>query len=75
LVDTHGLLRTVVVHAANISDREGGHLVFNTLGQNWLRLQHIWADQGSTGALRAWAAQTHGRTLAVVYPSWRQLAR
>lgn len=40
LVDTLGVWLTVVVHAANVPDREGG---FNTLGQNWPRWQLVWA--------------------------------
>jgi putative transposase len=75
LVDTHGFLLTVVVHAANLSDREGARLVLDALGPNFPRLQHIWADQGYTGSLKLWAAEHHRLTLEVVYPPWRQLAR
>jgi putative transposase len=75
LVDTQGFLLAVVVHAANIPDRQGGTLVVNTLDGALPRLAHIWADQGYTGALLAATAQEHGVTLEVVYPAFRQLQR
>jgi putative transposase len=75
LVDTQGFLLAVVVHAANLPDRQGGKLVLNALGKTFPRLQQIWADQGYTGALIPWTAQEHGMRLQVVYPSFRQLRR
>jgi putative transposase len=75
LVDTQGFLLAVVVHAANLSDRQGGKLVLNALGGAYPCLQRIWADQGYTGALIPWTAQEHGMRLEVVYPASRQLQR
>jgi putative transposase len=75
LVDTQGFLLAVVVHAANLPDRQGGKLVLNALGGAFPRLQRIWADQGYTGGLIPWTAQEHGITLDVVYPAFRQLRR
>ncbi len=76
LVDTLGLLLKVVVHPANLHDRLGAKLVLaETLGDDFPRLQHIWADQGYAGALRQWAAERLGIDLEVVYPWWRQLQR
>jgi putative transposase len=75
LVDTQGFLRAVVVHAANLQDRQGGKLLLNTLRTSFPRLQRIWADQGDTGGLIPWTAQELGARLEVVYPPSRQLQR
>lgn len=75
LVDTEGLLLSVVVHAASLPDRTGGQQVLEAAGRSFPRLQHIWADQGYTGTLMRWAAQEHGWTVQVVYPQFRQMKR
>jgi putative transposase len=75
LVDTEGFLLSVVVHAANIPDRKGGQQVLEAASNTYPRLQHIWADQGYTGTLVRWAAQTYGWTVQVVYPQLRQMKR
>ena len=75
LVDTQGFLLAVVVHPANVPDRQGGKLVLQAMGSAFPRLQRIWADQGYTGALIAGTAQEHGVRLDVVYPAFRQLQR
>jgi putative transposase len=56
LVDTLGLLLAVVVHAANIQDRDGAKLVFakaRLLG-SWPRMERVWADGGYAGKLITW---------------------
>jgi putative transposase len=56
IVDTLGLLLAVVVHPANIPDRDGAKLAFaqaKTLGP-WPRLKRVGADGGSAGKLIAW---------------------
>lgn len=75
LVDTEGWLRSVVVHAANLQDRQGGRLVLAAAGERFPRLQHSWADQGYTGGLQEWATSRYGMTLEVIYPPLRQLKR
>jgi putative transposase len=58
LVDTLGLLLVVVVHPANIQDRDGAKLVFakaKLLG-SWSRMERVWADGGYAGKLIAWVA-------------------
>jgi putative transposase len=75
LVDTQGFLLSVVVHAANIADRQGGRQVLQAMGGAFPRLQRIWADQGYTGSLIPWIAHEHGVRLEVVYPTFRQLRR
>jgi len=59
LVDTLGLLLAVVVHAADLQDRDGAKLVFQkllsfNLLHRFLRLERIWADGGYRGELVAW---------------------
>lgn len=75
LVDTLGLLLKVVVHPADLHDRDGGKLLLGALGAAFPRLAHIWADQGYAGAFRLWVRQHAGLDLEVVYPWWRQLKR
>ncbi len=55
LVDTMGLILAVVVHPANVQDRDGARLVLGTLTKRfgWVRL--IWVDGGYAGeALTQW---------------------
>lgn len=51
VVDTIGLLLAVVVHAANIQDRDGAKLVLAKLVGRFPRLKLIWADAGYAGQL------------------------
>jgi putative transposase len=56
VVDTLGLLLAVVVHPANIQDRDGAKLAFakaQLLGP-WPRMKRVWADGGYAGKLIAW---------------------
>ena len=61
-----GLLLAVVVHAANIQDRDGAKLVLAKLLGRFPRLQIIWADAGYAGRLVSWAEATGGWLLSVV---------
>ena len=61
-----GLLLAVVVHAANIQDRDGAKLVLVKLLNRFPRLRVIWADAGYAGRLVAWAWATGGWVLTVV---------
>ena len=58
LVDTTGLLLMVVVHAANIQDRDGAKLVFEQVNGTFSRLQLIWADAAYAGQLINWVKLT-----------------
>src|SRR5260370_17839330 len=51
LVDTLGLLLKVVVHPANLQDRDGARLVLADVGPQFPRLGHLWPDQAYTGPL------------------------
>ena len=65
-MDTTGLLLAVVVHAANIQDRDGAKLVLAKLLGRFPRLQVIWADAAYAGRLVAWALVTGSWVLKVV---------
>jgi putative transposase len=66
VVDTLGLVMAVVVHAANIQDREGAMLVLKLLVGKFPRLEKIWADGGYAGRLVGWVAMTGGWMLEIV---------
>lgn len=66
IVDTIGLLLIVVVHAANIQDRDGAKLVFTKIFGLFPRLQLIWADGGYAGKLIDWVKQQFTWILEIV---------
>ncbi len=66
VVDTMGLLLAVVVHAANIQDRDGAKLVLTKLMGRFPRLKLIWADAGYAGQLVDWAHALGGWLLDIV---------
>ena len=66
LVDTTGLLLMVVVHAANIQDRDGAKNVLEQIKGTFSRLQLIWADAAYSGQLVDWVKVTCGWVLEIV---------
>jgi putative transposase len=66
IVDTLGLLLVVVVHAANIQDRDGAKLAIRKLRGVFPRLKLIWADGGYAGKLVEWTKQFGGWVLEIV---------
>jgi putative transposase len=66
VVDTLGLLLAVVVHAANIQDRDGAKLVLAKLVGRFPRLKLIWADAGYAGQLVEWVQALAGWALEIV---------
>jgi putative transposase len=66
VVDTLGLVLAVVVHAANIQDRDGAKLVLQKLVGRFPRLTLIWADGGYTGQLIEWTKQLANWTIEIV---------
>jgi len=66
LVDTTGLLLMVVVHAANIQDRDGAKLVLEQVNGTFSRLQLIWADAAYAGQLIDWVKLTCGWVLEII---------
>ncbi|MFB9991945.1 IS5 family transposase [Deinococcus oregonensis] len=75
LVDTLGLILKVVVHPADVQDREGGKLVLEGIKQTYPKLEKVWADQGYTGGFLHWAKESSGVLVEVVSPWWRQAKR
>ena len=66
VVDTLGLVLAVVVHAANIQDRDGAKLVLAKLVGHSSRLKLIWADGGYAGQLIDWARRMGRWALEIV---------
>jgi putative transposase len=65
-VDTLGLILAVVVHAADIQDRDGAKLVFEKLKGRFHRLQIMWADGGYAGKLVLWVKDAFRWTLEII---------
>ena len=57
LVDTMGLLLMIVVHTANIQDRDGAKQVLEKAKQEFSGLKLIWADGGYAGKLIDWVKE------------------
>jgi putative transposase len=72
LVDTLGLLLKVVVHPANLQDRDGAKFLLADVGAQFPRLGHLWADQAYTGALLDWIAAELGWSVEIVERSPRR---
>ena len=72
MVDTLGLIIAIVVHAANLQDRDGAKLVLAKLSEKrkgrrlFPRLKLIWADGGYAGQLIDWAKHLGRWTLEIV---------
>lgn len=67
VVDTVGNLLEVVVHAANIQDRDGARLVLAKLAApTRAAIQRIWADGGYRGQLIDWVQETLEAVLEIV---------
>ena len=67
VVDTIGNLLEVVVHTADIQDRDGAKLVLEKLSQKTkISLLKLWADGGYTGKLIDWVKENLEITLEIV---------
>jgi putative transposase len=66
VVDTLGLLLAVVVHAADIQDRDGAKLVLKRMRGRFARLRLIVADGGYAGTLVEWATRVCRWTVQIV---------
>jgi putative transposase len=60
------LLLAVVVHPADVQDRDGAKLVLSRLKGQFERLQLIWADGGYSGVLIDWVHKCGGWILEIV---------
>lgn len=65
-MDTLGLILALVVHPADVQDRDGGKLLIKQLGTRFRRLQVIFADGGYAGRFVGWAAGWYRRTIEIV---------
>lgn len=61
-----GLLLAVVVHPADVQDRDGAKLVVSKLLGRFPRLKVIWADAGYAGQLVDWVLAMTGWLLEIV---------
>jgi putative transposase len=66
LVDTMGLLLGVVVHAADIQDREGVKFLLEPIKGRFPRISLVWVDNGYTGTGRTWIKEHMGWEVVVV---------
>ena len=56
----------VLVHSANIQDRDGAKLVLEQVKGTFFRLELIWADAGYSGQLIDWVKIKCGWVLEIV---------
>ena len=61
-----GLVMAVVVHSADVQDRDGARLALTSLVGRFPRLELIWADGAYAGKLVPWARKVGGWTLELV---------
>ena len=61
-----GLLLAMVVHPANIQDRDGAKLVIDKLTGRFPRMRLVWADAGYAGKLIEWVWALTGWALEIV---------
>ena len=74
LVDTLGLLMSIVVTAASVQERDGARMVFTRLNGACKKLRRIWVDGGYRGApLADWVALRFRFVLQVVLRGEEQL--
>jgi len=67
VVDTLGLLVGVVVHAADVQDRDGAPAVLKSILKRWPWLRHVFADGGYAGPKLRGALQKVGKfTMEIV---------
>ncbi|HEX8999921.1 MAG TPA: IS5 family transposase [Blastocatellia bacterium] len=66
LVDPMGLLMCVLVHSAEIQDRDGAKLLLAKVKDQFPRLQLIWADGGYAGQLVEWVKTQFNWVLQIV---------
>lgn len=66
VTDTLGLLLTVVMHEASLSDRASAHTVLAKVRLHFKRIRTIFADQGYTGKLIASVRQSLDIALTII---------
>ncbi|MFB9991898.1 hypothetical protein ACFFLM_07945 [Deinococcus oregonensis] len=58
------------VHPTDLQDRLRAVLLFNSVGNLFPRMQHVWADAGSTGKLSTALKNALGWTLQILKHPW-----
>lgn len=66
LEDAQGLVLKDKVHTAALQDRAAGPLLAEGVPGYFLRLSHVWLDQGYTSSGRAWIEREPYWTVEVV---------
>jgi putative transposase len=66
LVDTLGMMLKAKVHKADLQDRAAVPLVLEGAGEEFSPLEHLWVDQGYTGAGKTWIEKQLGSSVEVV---------
>ena len=66
LVDTIGLLMSVVVKAASVPERAGAKLLFAKMKGSCKKIRRIWADGGYRGEFVNWVADNFRFVLEIV---------
>ena len=66
ITDTLGFIIAIVIHNADIQDKEGAKEVLEELRYKYPRLSKILADQGYTGDLANWILKSLNFTLEIV---------
>lgn len=66
------MLKTVV-HAADVSDRDGARLVLNAITQQYPTLRHLWVDAGYQGSAVTWIEKNLGLRVTVVRKPRRRI--
>lgn len=70
MVDILGLIHCLIVHPANIQDRDGAKLLLKSLQENTpevlKKIKKIMADGGYRGKLINWVKQNYNKVLEIV---------
>ena len=69
LVDTLGLIMTMVVTTAAVQDRDGARILLRSFGIHRKKLRKVWVDGGYRGELVEWVKRTFRYCLEVVLRS------
>ncbi len=74
LVDTRGLLMSIVVTAASVQERDGARMVFARINGSGKKLRRVWVDGGYRGSsLATWVTTRFRFVLQVVLRGEEQL--
>ncbi|XXF76350.1 IS5 family transposase [Myxococcaceae bacterium GXIMD 01537] len=67
LVDTEGLVHELLVHPANVQDRDGAQLLLGGKSrEDFPRMRKLWVDSGYAGQCKGWLEENFGWEVEVV---------